>query len=209
MLRKLVVPVILYIPTMRSTTLWSDPPETTAPTHFVLVGITLPITIWFMEALRTTPLITPLPLLMLPITMSIGVRTLYPFLPQVTSVLLGLQNARFLFPVFPCSPATQHRLSITLRVGIATGVLPVGPNTPRDRSTSTRVLRTVLPSNGKRMVTRLLLKLVPNVAYVNGRSRTVPFLTTPGRNVRTFRWRSAGVWPNSIGRFPTMRLKTL
>ncbi len=82
---------------------------------------------------------------------------------------------------------------MTLRAGATTDPLDVGEKTEPEVSTKRRSLSRVLIDKGMRIVTRLLLKLVPNVAYITGRSRTVLFLTRIGLKDRTERWRSAGV----------------
>lgn len=113
------------------------------------------------------------------------------------------------FGLFLPTTARQQELTITLRAGMAMGPLLDGPSRPPVVSTRRCVLVRVLVESGMRIVTRLLLKLVPNVAYVRGRSPTVSFLIRMGLNVRTLRWRSAGVWPSTIGRLPTIILRVL
>ncbi len=136
-------------------------------------------------------------------------RTLITLLPQVTTVLLPLWKIPPVFPLLVPISAKQQELSITLRAGMAMGPLLDGPKRPPVVSTKNSVLVRVLVESGMRIVTRLLLKLVPHVAYISGRSPNVPFLIKIGLNVRTLSSRSAGVWPKRMGRLPTISLNVL
>ncbi len=60
--------------------------------------------------------------------------------------------------------ARQQEFSITLRAGMVIGPLLEGPSRPLVVSTRKCVLVRVLVDRGMRIVTRLLLKLVPKVA---------------------------------------------
>lgn len=77
------------------------------------------------------------------------------FLVTEEHVFIGLELA---------DRATPQTFRITLRAGAVTVWLPVGDRTPPSDSTSMWVLVRVLVDSGRRIVTRLLLKLVPNVA---------------------------------------------
>lgn len=94
---------------------------------------------------------------------SIPVRTLTLRWLRVTLVLLSEENMWFRFPVFLSMADRQHRLRTTLRSGTAMARLLVGPRTPLEVTTSEWVLVRVLVERGRRIVTRLLLKLVPKV----------------------------------------------
>lgn len=181
------------------------------PKHGNLLGTTLPkktpliaaINRWFSRYLAYGPPGNE------PASTVISARRRINLFLQVRFVLLVPEKTTFLLIPPTLLSARQQPFKITLRDGAMIGPLLPGPKTPRVVSTNRCVLVRVLLFSGMRMVTRLLLKLVPQVLYINGRRWTVPFLISIGLNVRTFKWRSAGVWPSNIGRLSTILLNIL